>query len=55
MDAPGVRLGRIITSVNPFIPKPGTPFQWHRMETTSELQRKMRRPERAFEFFLLDL
>ncbi len=42
------RLGRIIPSINPFIPKPGTPFQWHPMETTSELQRKMRRLERAF-------
>jgi radical SAM superfamily enzyme YgiQ (UPF0313 family) len=41
-------LGRIIPSINPFIPKPGTPFQWHRMETTAELSRKMRRLERAF-------
>ncbi|MGH9321853.1 MAG: radical SAM protein, partial [Vicinamibacteria bacterium] len=42
------RLGRIIPSVNPFIPKPGTPFQWHPMEKTAELTRKMRRLERAF-------
>ncbi len=42
------RLGRIIPSVNPFIPKPGTPFQWHPMESTSELSRKMKRLERAF-------
>jgi radical SAM superfamily enzyme YgiQ (UPF0313 family) len=42
------RLGRIIPSVNPFIPKPGTPFQWHPMQSTSELSRKMRRLERAF-------
>ncbi len=42
------RLGRIIPSVNPFIPKPGTPFQWHPMESTSELTRKMRRLERDF-------
>jgi radical SAM superfamily enzyme YgiQ (UPF0313 family) len=42
------RLGRIIPSINPFIPKPGTPFQWHPMESTSELQRRMRRLERAF-------
>jgi radical SAM superfamily enzyme YgiQ (UPF0313 family) len=42
------RLGRIIPSINPFIPKPGTPFQWHPMESTSELSRKMRRLERAF-------
>jgi radical SAM superfamily enzyme YgiQ (UPF0313 family) len=42
------RLGRIIPSINPFIPKPGTPFQWHPMESTSVLSRKMRRLERAF-------
>jgi radical SAM superfamily enzyme YgiQ (UPF0313 family) len=41
-------LGRIIPSVNPFIPKPGTPFQWHSMEKTPELQRRMRVLERAF-------
>ncbi|HXV63779.1 MAG TPA: radical SAM protein, partial [Vicinamibacteria bacterium] len=41
------RLGRIIPSVNPFIPKPGTPFQWHAMERVPELRRKMRRLERA--------
>ncbi|HEY7818677.1 MAG TPA: radical SAM protein, partial [Vicinamibacteria bacterium] len=42
------RLGRIIPSVNPFIPKPGTPFQRHPMESTAELSRKMRKLERAF-------
>jgi radical SAM superfamily enzyme YgiQ (UPF0313 family) len=42
------RLGRVIPSINPFIPKPGTPFQWHSMEETSELQRRMRVLERAF-------
>jgi radical SAM superfamily enzyme YgiQ (UPF0313 family) len=42
------RLGRIIPSINPFIPKPGTPFQRHPMETTPELLRKMRKLERAF-------
>jgi len=42
------RLGRIIPSINPFIPKPGTPFQRHPMESTSDLQRKMRKLERAF-------
>jgi radical SAM superfamily enzyme YgiQ (UPF0313 family) len=42
------RLGRIIPSINPFIPKPGTPFQRHPMETTPELARKMRKLERAF-------
>ena len=36
------RLGRIIPSINPFIPKPGTPFQWHPMASQKELNRKMR-------------
>ncbi len=42
------RLGRLIPSINPFIPKPGTPFQWRPMEKIQELQRKMRLLERAF-------
>jgi radical SAM superfamily enzyme YgiQ (UPF0313 family) len=42
------RVGRIIPSINPFIPKPGTPFQRHPMETTAELAGKMRKLERAF-------
>ncbi|MEE9179960.1 MAG: radical SAM protein, partial [Vicinamibacteria bacterium] len=36
------RLGRIIPSINPFIPKPGTPFQWCPMASQKELNRKMR-------------
>jgi radical SAM superfamily enzyme YgiQ (UPF0313 family) len=36
------RLGRIIPSVNPFVPKPGTPFQWCAMASPTELNRKMR-------------
>jgi radical SAM superfamily enzyme YgiQ (UPF0313 family) len=42
------RLGRLIPSINPFIPKPGTPFQWRPMEKTQDLQKKMRVLERAF-------
>ncbi len=42
------RLGRIIPSINPFIPKPGTPFQRHPMEPTAALAQKMRKLERAF-------
>lgn len=42
------RLGRLIPSINPFIPKPGTPFQWQPMETIPDLQKKMRVLERAF-------
>jgi radical SAM superfamily enzyme YgiQ (UPF0313 family) len=36
------RVGRIIPSINPFIPKPGTPFQWCPMASQKELHRKMR-------------
>ncbi len=36
------RVGRVIASVNPFVPKPGTPFQWCTMERLSDLSRKMR-------------
>jgi radical SAM superfamily enzyme YgiQ (UPF0313 family) len=34
-------LRRIKVSVNPFIPKPHTPFQWCAMEKESELKRKL--------------
>lgn len=37
------RIGRVTPSVNPFIPKPGTPFQWHPMEPVSVLAGKVRR------------
>jgi radical SAM superfamily enzyme YgiQ (UPF0313 family) len=36
------RVGKIIPSINPFIPKPGTPFQWCAMASQQELGRKMR-------------
>ncbi len=42
------RLGRLIPSVNPFIPKPGTPFQWSAMERPAVLARKMMYLRRAF-------
>ncbi|TDI40965.1 MAG: radical SAM protein [Acidobacteria bacterium] len=42
------RVGRLIPSVNPFIPKPGTPFQWHGMEKPSLLARKMQKLKKAF-------
>ncbi|MDT8422395.1 MAG: radical SAM protein [Desulfuromonadales bacterium] len=37
------RLGKIILSVNPFIPKPFTPLQWAAMEGKSSLERKFKR------------
>ena len=36
------RLGEITVSVNPFIPKPFTPFQWCGMEPLPTLERKVR-------------
>jgi len=42
------RLGKLIPSVNPFIPKPGTPFQWAAMEKPAVLARKMQFLRRAF-------
>ena len=33
---------RVVLSVNPFIPKPATPFQWVPMEEMSELKRKLK-------------
>lgn len=36
------RLGEITLSVNPFIPKPFTPFQWSGMEPISSLERKVK-------------
>jgi len=42
------RLGEIVLSVNPFIPKPFTPLQWCGMEPLSSLERKVRMLERSF-------
>ena len=36
------RLGEVILSINPFIPKPCTPFQWCGMEAQKSLERKAR-------------
>jgi len=36
------RLGEITLSVNPFIPKPFTPFQWRGMNSLKDLERKER-------------
>lgn len=41
------RLGEITLSVNPFIPKPFTPFQWCGMEPLSSLERKVKFLEAA--------
>lgn len=36
-------MGRIVASVNPLIPKPGTAYQWMPMEDGPTIERKMRR------------
>jgi radical SAM superfamily enzyme YgiQ (UPF0313 family) len=41
------RLGEVILSVNPFIPKPFTPFQWCGMEPVPSLEKKLTFLQRA--------
>jgi len=36
------KLGRLILSVNPFVPKPSTPLQWAAMEPRRSLEKKLR-------------
>jgi hypothetical protein len=42
------RVGRIHPSVNPFVPKPGTPFQWLPMEDPKETEHKLHYLRKAF-------
>ncbi len=37
------RVGRIVASVNPLVPKPGTTYQWMPMEQTTVIEQKMKR------------
>lgn len=37
------RIGRIVASVNPLVPKPGTAYQWMAMERAGVIERKMDR------------
>ena len=41
------RVGRILVSINPFVPKPWTPFQWEPMEDIASLRRKLAHLRRA--------
>lgn len=36
-------IGQVTISLNPLIPKPGTPFQWHPMESVPSLKKKFMR------------
>jgi radical SAM superfamily enzyme YgiQ (UPF0313 family) len=42
------RIGRIHPSVNPFVPKPGTPYQWLPMEDPKETEKKLHFLRKAF-------
>ncbi len=44
---PAGKIGRITLSVNSFVPKPFTPFQWEPMEAVESLNKKQRSLERA--------
>jgi radical SAM superfamily enzyme YgiQ (UPF0313 family) len=45
---PRGRVGRLHPSVNPFVPKPGTPYQWLPMEDPKETDRKLQYLRKAF-------
>ena len=45
---PRGRIGRLHPSVNPFVPKPGTPYQWLPMEDPRETDRKLQFLRKAF-------
>jgi radical SAM superfamily enzyme YgiQ (UPF0313 family) len=40
---PRGQIGRIVGSVNPLVPKPGTAYQWLPMEDDASIERKIRR------------
>jgi radical SAM superfamily enzyme YgiQ (UPF0313 family) len=42
------RIGRLHPSVNAFVPKPGTPYQWVPMESPKETDRKLQYLRKAF-------
>ncbi len=42
------RVGRLHPSINPFIPKPGTPFQWLPLEHPKQTDHKLQSLRRAF-------
>jgi len=41
------RAGKLTISLNPLIPKPGTPFQWHPMERVEVLKKRFMKLRRA--------
>jgi radical SAM superfamily enzyme YgiQ (UPF0313 family) len=49
MGAGRPKVGRILVSINPFVPKPWTPFQWEPMEDVRSLKAKLARVRRRLE------
>jgi radical SAM superfamily enzyme YgiQ (UPF0313 family) len=41
------RIGQITIGLSPLVPKPGTPFQWHPMESVKSLKKKFARVKKA--------
>ncbi len=41
------KIGHVIISLSPLVPKPGTPFQWHPMEKVGELKRRFMKVRKA--------
>ena len=41
------RIGRLTIGLSPLVPKPGTPFQWHPMESVKSLKKKFARVRKA--------
>ena len=47
MGSGAAKVGRILVSINPFVPKPWTPFQWDAMDDLGRLKKKLGRVRRA--------
>lgn len=47
MGSGAPKVGRILVSINPFVPKPWTPFQWEPMEPLGQLKKKLAHVRRA--------
>jgi hypothetical protein len=45
----GRKRWRLVLSVNPFIPKPATPFQWAPLEDVGELKKKLKMIQRGIQ------
>ncbi|PIR00057.1 MAG: radical SAM protein [Nitrospinae bacterium CG11_big_fil_rev_8_21_14_0_20_45_15] len=41
------KIGRVTISLSPLVPKPGTPFQWHTMDSVGSLKKKFMKIRKA--------